>query len=82
LYNRALSLLSIPSSLHPFHSSAYHQRAQFNLLRRMTEFEPALTINREGYRAITAARPREDSKGAPMGYDESQVLATMEGREA
>ncbi len=53
LYNRALSLLSIPSSLHPFHSSAYHQRAQFNLLRRMTEFEPALTINREGYRAIT-----------------------------
>lgn len=53
LYNRALSLISVPSSLDPFHSLAYHQRAQFNLLKRMTEFEPALAVNREGYRAIT-----------------------------
>ncbi|KAI9871240.1 MAG: hypothetical protein M1830_003161, partial [Pleopsidium flavum] len=52
LYNRALSLCSVPSSLHPFHSLAYHQRAQFNLLKRMNSFEPAITINREGYRAI------------------------------
>ncbi len=52
IYNRALSLLSVPSALQPFQSVAYYQRAQFNLLRRMTEFEPALAINREGYRAI------------------------------
>ncbi|MCJ1230119.1 hypothetical protein MMC12_006790 [Toensbergia leucococca] len=53
LYNKALTLLSFPSSVNPFRSVPYHQRAQFNLLRHMNEFEPALTINREGYRAVT-----------------------------
>lgn len=52
VYNRALSLLSRPSSLHPFQHVAYYQRAQFNLIRRMAQFNPALTVNREGYRAI------------------------------
>lgn len=52
VYNRALSLLSIPSSLHPIQHVAYYQRAQFNLIRRMAQFNPALTVNREGYRAI------------------------------
>jgi len=53
LYNKALSLLSLPSSINPFQSVAYHQRAQFILLRKMNEFEPALAINVEGYRAVT-----------------------------
>ncbi|MCJ1257321.1 hypothetical protein MMC24_005146 [Lignoscripta atroalba] len=53
LYNRVLSLLSLPSSQNPMRSVPYHQRAQFNLLKRMNEFEPALAINREGYRAVT-----------------------------
>ena len=53
LYNRALSLLSIPSSTNPFQSVAHHQRAQFTILRRMNDFEPALAIDREGYRAVT-----------------------------
>ena len=52
LYNKALHLLAIPSSQHPFLSIPQHQRAQFILLRRMNEFSPALIINREGYRAI------------------------------
>lgn len=53
LYNKALSLLSLPSSINPFQSVAHHQRAQFRFLRRMNEFEPALAIDREGYRAVT-----------------------------
>ena len=53
LYNRALSLLSLPSSTNPFQSVAHQQRAQFAVLRRMNEFEPALAIDREGYRAVT-----------------------------
>ena len=52
VYNRALSLLSVPSSQHPVQHMAYYQRAQFNLIRRMGQFNPALTVNREGYRAI------------------------------
>ena len=53
LYNRTLSLLSLPSSMNPFQSVLHQQRAQFAVLRRMSEFEPALAIDREGYRAVT-----------------------------
>ncbi len=56
LYNKILSLLSKPSSMYPFQSVVHHQRAQFTLLRRMNEFEPALAINREGYRAVTGVQ--------------------------
>ena len=52
LYNKVLSLLAVPSSMNPFRSVPYHQRAQFTLLRRMSEYEPPLAINREGYRAF------------------------------
>ena len=51
IYNRVLSLLAVPSSEHPLRSVPYHQQAQLSILRRMNEFEPALIINREGYRA-------------------------------
>lgn len=53
LFNRALSLLAVPSSVQPFLSIPHHQRAQFNLVRRMNEYDPVLPINQEGYRAIT-----------------------------
>lgn len=53
LYNRILSLLSLPSSQNPLQATPHHQRAQFTILRRMNTFEPALAINREGYRAVT-----------------------------
>ena len=53
LYNRLLSLLSVPSSKNPMQSMAHYQRAQFTILRRMNEFKPSLAIDREGYRAVT-----------------------------
>ena len=52
LYNRALALLALPSQQHPLRSIPYHQRAQFNVLRKMNEFRPALIVNREGYQAV------------------------------
>ncbi|MCJ1287211.1 hypothetical protein MMC26_006559 [Xylographa opegraphella] len=52
LYNKVLHLLSLPSSQHPYRAIPYHQRAQFNIISRMNDFEPALTINKEGYRAV------------------------------
>jgi len=52
LYNRILRLLALPSSQHPYRDVPFHQRAQFSIIRRMNRFEPALTINREGYRAV------------------------------
>lgn len=56
LYNRVLNLISLPLSQHPFHSVTSHERAQFDLLRDMTLYDPPLQINREGYRAIIAVQ--------------------------
>ncbi|KAI9759835.1 MAG: hypothetical protein M4579_002042 [Chaenotheca gracillima] len=52
LFNRALSLLSLPSSKNPFESTPFHQRAQFNLIKRMSAFSPPIAITQEGYRAV------------------------------
>lgn len=52
IYNRILSLLSLPSKVGPFLSVPHHQRAQFNLIRKMGEFKPPLAITQEGYRAV------------------------------
>lgn len=56
LYNRMLSLLALPSKLGPFKSTVYLQRAQFIVLRRMSEFQPPLVITREGYRGVIAVQ--------------------------
>lgn len=52
LYNKMLSLLALPSNRDPFKSLVYHQRAQFIVLKRMSEFQPALIVTREGYRGM------------------------------
>ena len=52
LFNRILSLIAKPSARNPFLSIIHQERAQFNIIRKMTEFQPALIVNREGYRAI------------------------------
>lgn len=52
LYNKMLSLLALPSNLYPFESLAYHQQAQFIVLKRMNEFQPPLIITREGYQGV------------------------------
>lgn len=52
VFNRALSLLSEPSSVAPYRSVPYYQKAQFKLIKRMAEFEPVLPISRVGYRGV------------------------------
>ena len=54
MYNTMLRLLSLPSSLHPFQSALFQQRAQFSLLRRMNQFDPPLLVDRKGYRAVVS----------------------------
>lgn len=53
-YNTILKILALPSSLHPFQSATHQQRAQFNVLRRMNDFEPPLIVDRRGYRAVVS----------------------------
>ena len=52
IYNRILTLLSLPTSAHPFRTVAIQQQAQFSLLRKMNQFEPRLPVTREGFRAL------------------------------
>ena len=56
LFNRLLSLIGRFSSPSPFLSVAYQERAQFNIIRKMTEFSPPLIVNREGYKAIISVQ--------------------------
>ncbi|EDN02166.1 predicted protein [Histoplasma mississippiense (nom. inval.)] len=52
-YNKLLSLLAMPCRLEPYRSAIFQQRAQFQLLREMSKFNPPLPVTREGYQAIT-----------------------------
>ena len=52
LYNTILSLLALPASVYPFLSISAQHEAQFVVIRRMNEFDPRLTIDRQGYRAM------------------------------
>ncbi|KAI4152684.1 MAG: hypothetical protein LQ340_002767 [Diploschistes diacapsis] len=52
LFNRLLRLIARPTSSDPFLAIVHQERAQFNIIRKMTEFQPALIVNQEGYRAI------------------------------
>lgn len=51
-YNTLLRLLSTASSLHPFQSVIFQQRAQFSLLRKMNQFDPPLIVDKRGYKAV------------------------------
>ena len=51
--NRMLGQLSLHGKTYPVLSGVHQQRAQFDLIRKMMRFQPALSINREGHRALT-----------------------------
>ena len=56
IYNTVLSLLAAPASIQPFISAIHQQRAQFAVLRRMSQFDPPLVVDRRGYRAVTSVQ--------------------------
>lgn len=62
-YNRALTLLSQPTSLDPMKSSAVLERAQFDMLARMVQHRTPIDLNRNGWRAIISVllrRPKSE----------------------
>lgn len=68
-YNRVLSLISLPLSQRPFHSIMSQERAQFDLLRDMTLYDPPLQINREGYRAIVSVQLAQKKTSQERDWD-------------
>ena len=55
-YNRSLVWLAKPISLWPMRYMRVQQKAQFRLLRQMTQFRPHLPISRDGYRALVSVQ--------------------------
>jgi hypothetical protein len=51
--NRMLSQLSLNGKTYPVLSATHQQRAQFDLIRKMMQYQPGLRINQEGHRALT-----------------------------
>lgn len=51
-FNSLLCLLALPTSKEPFVSIISRERAQFIIIRKMTQFDPPLVLNRKGYRAV------------------------------
>ncbi|KAF2427658.1 hypothetical protein EJ08DRAFT_615631 [Tothia fuscella] len=51
--NKALGLLALETSINPMKAAIYQQRAQFDLIRQMLQYDPPLPVTREGYHALT-----------------------------
>lgn len=71
LYNRMLSLLSLPTSLRPYVSADIQLRAQFDILRRMSEYQPPMVITQMGYRSVARVqlahlKTKEERKWAEL----------------
>lgn len=52
-YNRFLSLLALPASRHPYLSAGFQQRAQLKIVKLIMQSDLPISVNREGYRALT-----------------------------
>jgi hypothetical protein len=75
IYNRLLSLFALPTSLRPFVSATTQQRAQFCLIRKMTNFKPHLPVTREGFRALTKVQLARKKTEQERKWSQSQALS-------
>lgn len=71
LYNKMLSLLSLPTRSDPFNAVPYHQRAQFDVIGAMANHDPPLNITREGFQAIVSVQLAH--RKTPQEQDWSQL---------
>lgn len=71
LYNKMLSLLSLPTRPDPFNAIPYHQRAQFDIVGAMANHDPPLNITREGFQAIVSVQLAH--RKTPQEQDWSQL---------
>jgi hypothetical protein len=51
--NTLLSLIALPTSLHPLLYATHQEKAQFQVLRFMQSCDPAIVVMRTGFRAVT-----------------------------
>src|SRR5947207_8058093 len=75
IYNRILTLLSLPASANPFRAVAIQQQAQFRLLRKMNEFHPKLLVTREGFRALAKVQVAHKKTNAERRWARFKALS-------
>lgn len=75
LHNRAIALLSKPTSLDPMKSSGLLERAQFDVLASMVKHRPPIELNREGWRGIISVLLRRPKSGRDRKWAELKSLS-------
>lgn len=75
VYNRFLSLISLPSPREPFKWSLNQQNAQLALVRLMAGFQPQLPVTREGFRALIKVQLAHKKTAEERSWAEAKSLS-------
>lgn len=72
--NRIISILRLPSKIHPFRTMIFQQEAQLILVRYMQAHKPVLHMNREAYQAIAAVQAMHRKTADEAGWANAKSL--------
>ena len=75
LLNKLMSLISISTAVQPFKDNHYQETAVVQILRYMSEHDPPLQINREGYRAFIRFQMSQKKTSNELQWAELKSLS-------
>ncbi|KAK5125207.1 hypothetical protein LTR85_000883 [Meristemomyces frigidus] len=75
MLNKAMHLLAIQTAIEPFGDVAYQEAAIVRVLRFMSEHQPSLQLNREGYRAVIQVQLTQKKAPSEQQWAELKALS-------
>ena len=75
MLNKAMRLIAVPSPTSIFKSNVYQEAALVRILRFMSEHNPPLQINREGYRAVILIQLAQKKTANEQQWAELKALS-------
>lgn len=75
MLNRAMHLISLDTAVHPFRDAVYQEAAIVRILQFMTDHDPPLQLNREGYRAVVRVQLAQQKTGDERQWAELKALS-------
>ncbi|KAJ9603579.1 hypothetical protein H2200_011765 [Cladophialophora chaetospira] len=75
IFNRFLSLISLPAPRTPYSAYLFQQNAQLALVRLMFASKPQVPVTREGYRALIAVQLRHPKTAPERTWAEAKSLS-------
>ncbi|KAK4549146.1 hypothetical protein LTR36_007603 [Oleoguttula mirabilis] len=75
MLNKAMHLLAVPTAIEPFKDVEYQEAAIVKVLRFMTEHQPTLQLNREGYRAVIEVQLAQKKAPSEQQWAELKALS-------